>query len=146
MTTKTLGARSSPTFTLAQTYELAVFPVIHADLYRVNGAEELEEIGLSPLPEGTVTLIEWPERTPSCFPADRIDIALSHHPALGGCARRRNHRLRQSGRAGRKAEKALREFLDGAGVMPYATRRRMPGDASVRSYARLILATMVSSS
>ena len=34
----------SPTFTLAQTYELPAFPVIHADLYRINDSAELEEI------------------------------------------------------------------------------------------------------
>ena len=38
----------SPTFTLAQTYDLPAFQVIHADLYRVNDAAELEEIGLAP--------------------------------------------------------------------------------------------------
>src|ERR1700749_4186496 len=50
----------SPTFTLAQGYDLPSFPVLHADLYRVSDASELEEIGLSPLPEDTVALIEWP--------------------------------------------------------------------------------------
>ena len=77
----------SPTFTLAQTYDLPPFPLVHADLYRVNDASELEEIGLSPLPEGTVALIEWPERAASALPPDRIDIALSHRPALGSTAR-----------------------------------------------------------
>src|SRR5215510_11423122 len=76
----------SPTFTLAQTYELPSFPLIHADLYRINDASELEEIGLSPLPEATVALIEWPERS-DALPADRIDIAFSHRPALGSTAR-----------------------------------------------------------
>src|SRR5216683_5744837 len=52
----------SPTFTLAQTYDLPPYPLIHADLYRINDASELEEIGLSPLPDLTVVLIEWPER------------------------------------------------------------------------------------
>ncbi len=58
----------SPTFTLVQAYDLPPFPLLHADLYRVNDAAELEEIGLSPLPEGTVALIEWPERAPSACP------------------------------------------------------------------------------
>src|SRR5437879_13757336 len=40
----------SPTFTLAQGYELSAFALVHADLYRVNDPSELEEIGLSPLP------------------------------------------------------------------------------------------------
>src|SRR5271170_1208342 len=34
----------SPTFTLAQSYDLPSFPLIHADLYRVSDAGELEEI------------------------------------------------------------------------------------------------------
>ena len=59
----------SPTFTLAQSYDLPAFPLVHADLYRINDAAELEEIGLSPLPEGTLVLIEWPERAPVCAAA-----------------------------------------------------------------------------
>ena len=76
----------SPTFTLAQSYDLP-FPLLHADLYRINDSSELEEIGLSPLPEGTLALIEWPERAPDALPEDRIDIAFSHRPALGSTAR-----------------------------------------------------------
>src|SRR3984957_2150157 len=41
----------SPTFTLAQGYDVGPFMVLHADLYRINDPTELEEIGLSPLPE-----------------------------------------------------------------------------------------------
>src|SRR5919204_5452481 len=36
----------SPTFTLAQGYDLSSFPLLHADLYRVDEPSELEEIGL----------------------------------------------------------------------------------------------------
>ena len=57
----------STTFTLVQVYDLPPFPLLHADLYRVSDASELEEIGLSPLPEGTVALIEWPERAPQAL-------------------------------------------------------------------------------
>src|SRR5437016_7329465 len=49
----------SPTFTLAQGYDLDSYPLLHADLYRISDPSELEEIGLSPLPEGVVALIEW---------------------------------------------------------------------------------------
>src|SRR6478672_13542398 len=70
----------SPTFTLAQGYDLPSFPLLHADLYRIGDASELEEIGLSPLPEGTVALIEWPERAGNELPPDRIDIAFDHRP------------------------------------------------------------------
>jgi tRNA threonylcarbamoyl adenosine modification protein YjeE len=127
----------SPTFTLAQGYELPAFPLVHADLYRVNDASELEEIGLSPLPEGAIALIEWPERAPGALPPDRIDIAFHHRPALGSTAR--SAEITGYGKAAAQVErlKALRQFLDGAGLSE-ARRRRMPGDASIRSYARLI--------
>ena len=67
----------SPTFTLAQTYDLPSFPLIHADLYRVSDPAELEEIGLSPLPEGTLALIEWPERAGTRLPDSVLHVALS---------------------------------------------------------------------
>jgi N-acetylmuramate 1-kinase len=127
----------SPTFTLAQGYDLPAFPLIHADLYRINDALELEEIGLSPLPEGVVALIEWPERAPAVLPADRIDIALNHRPALGSTARAAEITGYGKG-AGQVARlEALRQFLTGAGFIE-AERRCMAGDASTRSYARLI--------
>jgi tRNA threonylcarbamoyl adenosine modification protein YjeE len=127
----------SPTFTLAQSYDLPPFPLVHADLYRVDDPIELEEIGLSPLPEGTVVLIEWPERAPAALPEDRIDIALSHRPALGSSARAAEI-SGYGNAAGQVARlKALREFLTEAGYID-ARRQRMPGDASTRSYARLI--------
>jgi hypothetical protein len=127
----------SPTFTLVQNYDLPPFPLVHADLYRVNDPAELEEIGLSPLPEGTVALIEWPERAPGALPHDRIDIALSHRPALGSTARAAE--ITGYGKAAAQVArlKALREFLAGAGYAD-AKRRRMAGDASIRSYARLV--------
>jgi N-acetylmuramate 1-kinase len=126
----------SPTFTLAQSYDLAPFPLVHADLYRINDALELEEIGLSPLPDGVVVLIEWPERAPSALPPDRIDIAFSHRPALGTTARAAE--ITGHGKAATQVTRlqALRQFLTGAGFID-AKRQRMAGDASTRSYARL---------
>jgi N-acetylmuramate 1-kinase len=128
----------SPTFTLAQSYELPAFPLLHADLYRINDPAELEEIGLSPLPAGTVALIEWPERAAGAMPEDRIDIAFSHRAELGETAR--SAEITGHGRSASIVERllALRSFLDQAGYAD-ATRRRMAGDASIRSYARLML-------
>jgi tRNA threonylcarbamoyl adenosine modification protein YjeE len=127
----------SPTFTLAQGYDLPAFPLVHADLYRINQASELEEIGLSPLPEGSVVLIEWPERAPGAFPPDRIEIALSHRPALGSTARAAEITGYGSSAMQVARLKALRDFIERAGYAD-AKRERMAGDASTRSYARLI--------
>src|SRR5690349_12284736 len=128
----------SPTFTLAQSYDLPSFPLIHADLYRISEPSELEEIGLSPLPDATVVLIEWPERAGSLLPADRIDIAFTHRPALGSNAR--SAEISGYGRGFGLASrlKAMRELLTEAGLID-AERRRMAGDASIRSYARLVM-------
>jgi tRNA threonylcarbamoyl adenosine modification protein YjeE len=127
----------SPTFTLAQSYELPSFPLVHADLYRINDPGELEEIGLAPLPNGVVALIEWPERADGTLPPDRIDIALSHRPALGSMARAAE--ISGYGKAAPVVQrlKALRDFLEQARHLD-AKRVRMAGDASTRSYARLI--------
>ena len=35
----------SPTFTLMQVYQTPTFPVVHADLYRINDPAELAELG-----------------------------------------------------------------------------------------------------
>ncbi len=127
----------SPTFTLAQSYDLPSFPLIHSDLYRITDPGELEEIGLSPLPEGTVVLIEWPERAEGNLPADRIEITLTHRPALGSLARAAE--IVGHGKAAAVVQRlqSLREFLEEARYLD-AGRRRMAGDASTRSYARLI--------
>jgi tRNA threonylcarbamoyl adenosine modification protein YjeE len=126
----------SPTFTLAQSYDQP-FPILHADLYRINDSSELEEIGLSPLPEATLALIEWPERAPDALPHDRIDIAFSHRPALGSSARAAEFTGYGKGAAVVERLRALRQFLDDAGHAS-SKRERMAGDASTRSYARLI--------
>lgn len=56
----------SPTFTLVQTYEAADgLPVIHTDLYRLEGEGDVEDLGLDEeLPEA-LTLVEWPDRMPA---------------------------------------------------------------------------------
>ena len=106
----------SPTFTLAQSYDLPSFPLLHADLYRISDASELEEIGLSPLPEGTVALIEWPERAGNALPPDRIDIAFNHRPALGSTARAAEITGYGKGAALVERLKVLRQFLDDVGL------------------------------
>src|SRR5947207_3571245 len=46
----------SPTFTLVQSYDSLPFPVVHADLYRINDRDELNEVGLFPPPENALAL------------------------------------------------------------------------------------------
>ena len=73
----------SPTFTLIQVYDGPGFPVVHADFYRLRGADELAQIGWDEAIDGAVTMVEWAERAESALPADRLEIALHFDPAYG---------------------------------------------------------------
>ena len=66
----------SPTFTLVQTYEAVAFTIAHFDLYRLQGADEVFELGLDEaLDEGAV-LIEWPQRLEGRLLHNRLDIEI----------------------------------------------------------------------
>ena len=55
---------SSPTFTLIQEYRGGRLPLFHADLYRLNDAREIDELGLEEIEDGGVLAIEWAEKLP----------------------------------------------------------------------------------
>jgi tRNA threonylcarbamoyladenosine biosynthesis protein TsaE len=55
------GDVPSPTFAIVQPYEVLDPPVWHVDLYRLEDAGEIEELGLDSL-DDAVLLVEWPER------------------------------------------------------------------------------------
>lgn len=68
---------SSPTFTLVNEYELAGGMLYHFDLYRVEDADELYEIGFLDFVNGeSISLIEWPERAEDVLPEKRIDVTI----------------------------------------------------------------------
>ena len=71
----------SPTFTLAQTYEVGAVTVWHFDLFRLTRPEEVYELGFEDALAGGITLIEWPERLGALLPADRLDITLGQGAA-----------------------------------------------------------------
>jgi tRNA threonylcarbamoyladenosine biosynthesis protein TsaE len=55
------GEVPSPSFAIVQPYEDLSPPVWHVDLYRVEKASELEELGLDSAADA-VLLVEWPDR------------------------------------------------------------------------------------
>jgi tRNA threonylcarbamoyladenosine biosynthesis protein TsaE len=67
----------SPTFTLAQTYDLSPVPVWHFDLYRLARPEHAHELDIEDAFAEAISLIEWPERLGSLLPDDRLDIHLA---------------------------------------------------------------------
>ncbi len=123
----------SPTFTIVQEYDTTPGRVTHFDLYRLSGADELEELGFMDALDETISLIEWPDRAGK-LPADRIDIEITMGAdpgarqfavtGLGACA------------AGLARLKSAWEFIDRAG-WGAAARTMLHGDASTRAYELL---------
>ncbi len=70
------GRVPSPTYTLVETYPLDGLTLVHVDLYRLAGPEEIEQLGVRDwLGEpGVWLLVEWPERAPALF--ERADLTI----------------------------------------------------------------------
>jgi len=73
---------SSPTFTIVNEY-LGARDLIHFDMYRLSGAEELFDIGWEDyLARGAVCAVEWSENVEDAFFGDEIRVnfeKLSDH-------------------------------------------------------------------
>ena len=132
----------SPTFTLVQTYATRRMPVAHFDLYRLNAASEIEELGLDLALKRGIALIEWPERASGTLPASRLEILLEDES--GGSAReesatRRVSLMGEGDWAARLPRLvAMRTLMAAGGLESEASRLGyLQGDASVRRYARI---------
>jgi len=83
----------SPTFTIIEIYDppAVEFPIVHADFFRLNRPEEVEEIGLDDYRHGAALLAEWPDHAggfahePGCL-SIRLEVAEQGRfaIALGG--------------------------------------------------------------
>lgn len=64
------GRVTSPTFCIVQEHQSPEMLLVHMDLYRLHGEEDVEAIGWEDyLSRGAVIVIEWPERAGSLIPA-----------------------------------------------------------------------------
>ena len=126
----------SPSFTLMQFYEGSKFPIVHADLYRVESPGELVELGWDEAAQGALVLVEWADRIGPGVDPNRLDIAFALDPARGD-SYREAVLTGYGAMAGRLAlSRAIAQLLASAGWAD-ATRTFMLGDASVRAYERL---------
>ena len=64
----------SPTYTLVQSYDTPIGSVVHFDLWRLEGAPDLAELGWD---EADVALVEWPDRLGALRPEEALTIALA---------------------------------------------------------------------
>ncbi len=128
----------SPTFALVQPYGGGGFrfPVLHADLYRLEGAAEADDLGLAAALADGAVIVEWPERAPGAFPVSAMEVTLED-VGEGRIATLSSGSAATLARLGRLL--ALRRFLDDT-AFAGARRGFLQGDASPRAYERLIRA------
>lgn len=63
------GEVPSPSFAIVQPYDALNPPVWHVDLYRIENAADLYELGLNDIRQDGVLIIEWPEHAgPDAWP------------------------------------------------------------------------------
>ena len=67
---------ASPTFALVNEHPGRV-PLVHADLYRIEHARELAELGLVDAFDRAAVVIEWLDRFPDAAPAERLEITIA---------------------------------------------------------------------
>ena len=72
------GEVPSPTFALILPYDPPEvrIPVIHADFYRLDGAMELEELGLD-AGDPALLIAEWPERVGGLAGPDTLELRIT---------------------------------------------------------------------
>ena len=75
------GRVTSPTFTIVNEYEGSGLPLFHFDMYRLEGAEDLFDIGWEDyLDRGGVCAVEWSERVEEALPEEAVTVAIARHP------------------------------------------------------------------
>lgn len=71
------GRVRSPTYTLAETYDLPGFELYHYDLYRMHDPREWLDAGFRDASDGrVVSLIEWPDKAIGWLPAPDVVVRL----------------------------------------------------------------------
>lgn len=79
---------TSPTFTLVQQYSVDRGPVrelVHADVYRLSTAEEMDDLAIGELIEdGAVGLVEWGDRATAVLGPEHLRVEIVPASATGG--------------------------------------------------------------
>ncbi len=72
------GPVTSPTFNILLSYMDGALPLFHFDLYRLDGSDQLEDIGYFETVDGPgATFIEWGEKFPEALPYGYLEIDIT---------------------------------------------------------------------
>lgn len=123
----------SPTFAIRIDYRAAHLHLAHADLYRIAGGEDAQELGLEEALEAGVLIVEWPDRLDRLPATDRLDIMIEMAGerrtavlAAGGTWPDRLKRTRR-----------IRDLIGAAGFAG-AQRLHVVGDVSAKAFERIV--------
>ena len=68
----------SPSFGLVHEHPTPAGLLLHADLYRLTGPDDLAELGWhDAVARAAWAFVEWPERAGDALPADRLDVTIT---------------------------------------------------------------------
>mgnify|MGYP003303381653 FL=1 len=105
-------AITSPTFTLARTYQ-GTLEIHHLDVYRIDQIEEVRDLALPELFEGnSVTLIDWGDQIISALPKDHLEISFEY----GEADNERLITITANGSSWNSRMFALKEILEAKGL------------------------------
>ena len=123
----------SPSFSLVQLYDNTRVPVAHIDLYRLNTAQQVDELGLGELLTQYILLVEWPERMTQALATSTLILNFS------GSGEVREIKMKAEGSwiGALDRNETIKSFLN---LHNYGNAERVffEGDASSRRYEKLL--------
>ena len=79
------GRVTSPTFTIVNEYEGGRLSLFHFDMYRLEDADSLFDIGWEDyLDRGGVCAVEWSENVREALPPDAVTVTIARCPENDG--------------------------------------------------------------
>ena len=79
------GRVTSPTFTIVNEYEGGRLPLFHFDMYRLENADALFDIGWEDyLDRDGICAVEWSEQVTEALPPDTVWVRLERCPEADG--------------------------------------------------------------
>ena len=76
---------TSPTYTIVNEYLSGRMPLFHFDMYRLDSADDLFDIGWEDyLARGGVCAVEWSENVRDALPPDAVTVTIARCPENDG--------------------------------------------------------------